>query len=114
MIGQLQRASDVGTDAPLESMSSVFENRDSAIYNFQKNALKLARFPPPPSSSSSSSSSSPSKKKRRVFPCCSHLSLSLPVSMSVCSYIEFRVEKIGIEREREESFFHFGKKRLKK
>ena len=95
MIGQLQRASDVGTDAPLESMSSVFENRDSAIYNFQKNALKLARFPPPPSFSSSSSSS------------------SSPVSMSVCSYIEFRVEEIGIEREREESFFHFGKKRLK-
>ena len=36
MIGQLQRASDVGTDAPLELMSYVFENRDSAIYNFQK------------------------------------------------------------------------------
>ena len=44
MIGQLQRASDVGTDAPLELMSYVFENRDSAIYNFQKNALKLDAF----------------------------------------------------------------------
>ena len=44
MIGQLQRASDVGTDAPLELMLYVFENRDSAIYNFQKNALKLDAF----------------------------------------------------------------------
>ena len=44
MIGQLQRASDVGTDAPLELMSYVFENRDSAIYNFQKNALKMDAF----------------------------------------------------------------------
>ena len=44
MIGQLQRASDVGTDAPLELMSYVFENRDSAIYNFQNNALKLDAF----------------------------------------------------------------------
>ena len=44
MIGQLQRASDVGTDAPLELMSYVFENRESAIYNFQKNALKLDAF----------------------------------------------------------------------
>jgi len=44
MIGQLQRASDVGTDAPLELMLYVFENRDSAIYNFQNNALKLDAF----------------------------------------------------------------------
>ena len=44
MIGQLQRASDVGTDAPLELMSYVFENRESAIYNFQKNALKMDAF----------------------------------------------------------------------
>ena len=44
MVGQLKRASDVGTDPPLESMSSVFENRESAIYNFQKNALKLDAF----------------------------------------------------------------------
>ncbi|CAL6356976.1 unnamed protein product [Bathycoccus prasinos] len=44
MIGQLQRASDVSTDAPLELMLYVFENRDSAIYNFQNNALKLDAF----------------------------------------------------------------------
>ena len=44
MIGLLKRASEVGTDVPFDSMSFVFENRDSAIYNFQNNALKLDAF----------------------------------------------------------------------
>ena len=41
---RLKRASEVGTDVPFDSMSFVFENRDSAIYNFQNNALKLDAF----------------------------------------------------------------------
>ena len=44
MIGLLKRASEVGVDVPFDSMSFVFENRDSAIYNFQNNALKLDAF----------------------------------------------------------------------
>ena len=44
MIGLLKRASEVGTDVPFDSMSFVIENRDSAIYNFQNNALKLDAF----------------------------------------------------------------------
>ena len=44
MIGLLKRASEVGTDVPFDSMSFVFENRDSAELQFQNNALKLDAF----------------------------------------------------------------------